>query len=184
MNNYVEKALRTESLISEISINSRVLHAVMGINTESIELLANIEMDKINYLEELGDVCWYLAILTNSLNYNFDEMVEHSKGVLENLNTETPVHDFINNLIINAGELLDQTKRKIFYKKEFNDSTFLNLTQTVFTNVYAIAKLLNIDFNHILEKNIAKLTARYPDKYSDELAINRDVENEYKTLES
>lgn len=42
---------------------------------------------------------------------------------------------------------------------------------------------LKLDHNTILEKNIAKLKARYPDKFNSENAINRDLEAERKTLE-
>jgi NTP pyrophosphatase (non-canonical NTP hydrolase) len=42
---------------------------------------------------------------------------------------------------------------------------------------------LNLDHNVILEKNIAKLKTRYPEKFTSENAINRDLEAERKTLE-
>lgn len=39
------------------------------------------------------------------------------------------------------------------------------------------------DFGEVLDRNIAKLRARFPEKYSDENAINRDVDAERKILE-
>ncbi len=35
-----------------------------------------------------------------------------------------------------------------------------------------------------MERNIAKLQARYPDKFTQEQALNRDTDNERKILET
>ena len=46
-----------------------------------------------------------------------------------------------------------------------------------------IADYLQIDFEEILESNINKLKHRFPDKFSSEKALNRDLEGERKILE-
>ena len=38
-------------------------------------------------------------------------------------------------------------------------------------------------FEEIMEKNIEKLKARYGDKFTEKSALNRDLEQERKTLE-
>ena len=43
---------------------------------------------------------------------------------------------------------------------------------------------LGTDFENIWQKNIKKLELRYPDKYSDEKAKNRDLLSERKILET
>lgn len=58
-----------------------VLHGILGIATESIELLEAIrktlesgeKLDLVNVKEELGDVFWYQAILANALDTTFDK---------------------------------------------------------------------------------------------------------------
>jgi NTP pyrophosphatase (non-canonical NTP hydrolase) len=65
-------------------INPRVAHAVIGLATESIELLEALKLaiesdqpiDEVNVLEELGDLAWYLAIAVDSLNGNWDTILE------------------------------------------------------------------------------------------------------------
>ena len=42
---------------------------------------------------------------------------------------------------------------------------------------------LKLDPNETMNKNIAKLKARYPEKFSKEKALNRDLEKEREILE-
>jgi len=99
------------------AINLDLLHALLGIATEGVELVEllqrtlinNEKFDVINLQEELGDLLWYLAIALHA------------------------------------------------------DS---------------------IDISVILEKNIAKLQARYPDKFSTDKANERDLPKEEDALKS
>lgn len=96
----------------EMKINPRIFHAIIGIATESAELLQALSydhIDRVNILEEFGDLCWYQAI-----------------------------------------------------------------------GVDALGADLEVD---VLDKIIAKLRARYPDKFTNEQAINRDVAKERAILE-
>lgn len=52
--------------------------------------------------------------------------------------------------------------------------------------MWYVANICNInkwDLREILETNINKLEARYPEKFSNELAINRDLSKERNILE-
>jgi NTP pyrophosphatase (non-canonical NTP hydrolase) len=101
---------------SPLEIDPRLLHALIGIATESTELVeaiikalkSNTDIDHVNVLEELGDIFWYTAIA------------------------------------------IDTT---------------------------------GADWNSILDTNIAKLKARYPEKFTTEAAITRDLDGERKILE-
>lgn len=93
--------------------NPRLFHSIVGIATESTELLEALDLygvkpDNVNILEEFGDIAWYTAI-----------------GIDE----------------------------------------------------------LGGDWENILAKNIEKLQARYPEKFTSEAAINRDLDNERTILE-
>ena len=103
------------------AINLRLLHAIIGIATESTELcealyntLTGSEVDLVNLREENGDINWYQAIF-------YDAMEE------------------------------------LGFEGHWDDD---------------------------LETNIAKLRARYPDKFTNENAINRDVDKEREILEA
>ena len=54
----------------------------------------------------------------------------------------------------------------------------------IFWYAALIAKEAGLTFEEIQAKNIAKLKARYPEKFDDVLAENRDLEKERKILES
>ncbi|MEM7036623.1 MAG: nucleoside triphosphate pyrophosphohydrolase family protein [Bacteroidota bacterium] len=82
-----------------------------------------------------------------------------------------------------AGELLDAFKRKIFYGKELD---VVNVKEEVGDLMWYIAILLrelDLDFHEILQLNIDKLRARFPDKFTEANALNRDLDKEREILE-
>lgn len=58
--------------------NTRIFHAVVGIVTEAVELLEGLHdenFDKVNFLEELGDLNWYEAIGISAVDGDFEEVL-------------------------------------------------------------------------------------------------------------
>ena len=65
-----------------LNVNSRVFHSLVGISTESGELLEQLfsvlhgtHIDTINTLEEFGDLNWYVAIGLDALNGDFEQVL-------------------------------------------------------------------------------------------------------------
>lgn len=64
--------------------NQKLLHAAIGLSTESGELLDQMkkviyygkDLDKTNIKEELGDLMWYMAIMLRELDLDFEEVLE------------------------------------------------------------------------------------------------------------
>ena len=88
---YIANAKKTESvnydeIISRLSSPRmvRCLHAAMGLSTESGELLDAIkkhvyygaQLDTTNLFEELGDIFWYMAILADELDFDFEKVMQ------------------------------------------------------------------------------------------------------------
>lgn len=85
-NEYIKNAIRTECGDYDFSatngVSPRVEHAVMGVVTEAGEMMSALkktkiyakELDKINLIEEVGDVMWYLALLADELGVSFEEI--------------------------------------------------------------------------------------------------------------
>jgi NTP pyrophosphatase (non-canonical NTP hydrolase) len=82
---YIENCLKTEAPYSFDNINDvspRLLHGAMGLVTESSELLDaikksvfyNKELDRVNIVEELGDLLWYVSLLMKEMNVTYDEV--------------------------------------------------------------------------------------------------------------
>ena len=122
---YIQHALQTESQPSEEQmsrVNLRILHALMGLQTETGELTDAVKrhifygtpLDKVNLVEEIGDVFWYIAILMDELK-------------------------------VDVGD--------------------------------------KASFEHAMKVNIEKLRARYPNKFTEYDAVNRNLDTERKILE-
>jgi NTP pyrophosphatase (non-canonical NTP hydrolase) len=82
-----------------------------------------------------------------------------------------------------AAEIADVYKKTIAYKKPLD---FVNIKEEVGDLMWYVANLCNMngwDLREILDTNIAKLEARYPEKFTEEQAINRDLDNERQILE-
>jgi NTP pyrophosphatase (non-canonical NTP hydrolase) len=83
-----------------------------------------------------------------------------------------------------AGEFQDAIKKHIFYGKDLDK---INLKEELGDILWycAIAlSALNTDFESVMGKNIDKLKARYPEKFTEDLAINRDVKKERKIIKN
>ena len=82
---YKKNCLRTEPFQYTFGnvgrISPRIQHAVDGLVTESGELVDALkrhrfygkELDKVNLVEEAGDLCWYLSLLFDELGVSWEE---------------------------------------------------------------------------------------------------------------
>lgn len=76
------------------NINSRVAHAIIGLATESVELLEALRdaiyddapIDGVNVLEELGDLNWYHAIAVDALGGDWEQIQETNISKLRKRN--------------------------------------------------------------------------------------------------
>ena len=66
---------------TDLCVDTRLFHAIVGIATESSELLETLKfdgtpIDTVNLLEEFGDLNWYQAIGINASNGTFSGVLE------------------------------------------------------------------------------------------------------------
>ena len=179
-----EKTLSTQFYI-ETQHSKNMLHAVMGLDTECGELLGvatqifkNEELDLVNIKEELGDIMWYIAIFDREFPVDPTQFRGPDLGAIEN------VAYAIISLTQKSTEMLDLMKKYTFYGKGVNSQEFDKLRIDIKHHVSAIAFTLGFALEDIAQTNIDKLKARYGDKFSEEAAINRDLDNEREILES
>ena len=87
-------------------------------------------------------------------------------------------------LATEAGEFLDQLKKHIFYGKPLDE---INLKEEIGDAFWYIAIGLDVmgekDFGQVMKTNIEKLVKRYPEKFKEWDALNRDLSKERKVLE-
>ena len=93
----LESLLRTETKDYEASTkriaeegNARLLHAAMGLSTESSEVLDILkkhlfygkDLDTAHLKEEVGDVLWYMAIILDKFGWSIDEIAKETQEKL------------------------------------------------------------------------------------------------------
>jgi NTP pyrophosphatase (non-canonical NTP hydrolase) len=87
-------------------------------------------------------------------------------------------------LVTEAGEVMDALKKTKIYGKPFDPINMKEEIGDVFWYLAIMCDELGISFEEVWEKNIAKLAKRYPEKFSEENALHRDIDAERKVLES
>lgn len=86
--------------------------------------------------------------------------------------------------VTEAGEFIDVLKKYIMYGKPMDE---VNLKEEISDGWWydgVACSVLGTDFDTEQRKNIAKLKARYPEKFTEENAINRNLEVERQVLEN
>ncbi len=82
-----------------------------------------------------------------------------------------------------AGEFLDMLKKHIFYGKELD---LTNAKEEIGDSMWYVAisiDVLQTTLNDVMQVNINKLRERYPEKFTSEDALCRDLGAERKILE-
>lgn len=86
-------------------------------------------------------------------------------------------------LATESGEFLDALKKSLFYGKELDR---VNLKEEIGDLLWYCAIALDElggDFDSTMATNIAKLKARFPNKFTEEDAENRNLDKEREILE-
>lgn len=86
-------------------------------------------------------------------------------------------------LCTEAGEALDALKKHLYYGKKLDKVNLKEEMGDLFWYLAIMADSLDIEFEEIMIKNINKLKARYGEKFSEDKAINRDLDTEREILE-
>lgn len=115
---------------------------------------------------------------------NIKTYTELTERTCANLNN--PLLDnlhMILGMVTETGELADVFKKNMAYGKEID---WVNTQEEIGDLMFYIAsfcRINNFDLESILENNIKKLMTRYPNKFTKEDAINRNLQAERKVLE-
>ena len=190
--NYIKEVLRTER--SEMSsFNPQLLHSIVGLVTESSELLLGLQMYmqepaktliRLNLLEELGDTLWYHVLGVHSINLTDapTELPTHPVKELE----ENGLQYYVELCITISTSLLDIYKCKVFYNRPIDMIRVRVCYQSIFIAILAVIRLLGTTLDEVLTMNTAKLRKRYPVEvgYSDDAANKRDFAKEQEALET
>ena len=82
-----------------------------------------------------------------------------------------------------VGELIDIFKKFIAYGKEVDTVNVIEEVGDIMYYVASFCRIYGISLSEALNRNIAKLETRYPEKFTEYHANNRDLEKEREQLE-
>jgi len=154
-----------------------LLHASLGIVGEAQEV-TEVLTDFIKYknsvgfeentfqekrkalLLELGDVLFYLSII----KFNFEINIERSLK-----------KNSIFDLQIFAIQFAELIKKYVFQQRVDLEKEIEKKLADIFLCVYGTAKYLDEDIAALEKTCVAKLTARYPEKFTPEQSLHRKV---------
>lgn len=168
------------------------LHMNMGIITEIAEAIDPIKkfiaytkpLDLVNIGEEIADAMWYIAnkarlFLTEEENKYVWGTNTHFDMITKDFNnTEDVKINNISDVVATLhGVIPDGSIQKVS-KQPFD---CIGISDVVL--LFKVAEYFKLDFWQILTNNINKLQVRYPDKFTNEAAINRNLDAERVELE-
>jgi NTP pyrophosphatase (non-canonical NTP hydrolase) len=115
------------------------------------------------------------------------DIQEHTKGVMRSVKRLRELGldnlHMILGITTEAGELADVFKKFLAYNKEIDWVNIQEEIGDILFYIFAFCSMNNLDFEKICEANLSKLRIRYPEKYTDSNANNRNLEKERKLLE-
>lgn len=182
---YQGLAARTCPSLGTPDLNER--HMNLGVVTEIGEALDIFKkflayqkpIDIVNLGEELADIAWYIVNKCRfhevPLDDDFDVVVSEIGTVIkESMFTESDLP-----LELKSEALL--TVILMTYCGPTNNMFNAPIVQLAV--LASIAQFYDLDFFQCLTNNIDKLKVRYPEKFTEEAALNRDLDAERTELE-
>jgi NTP pyrophosphatase (non-canonical NTP hydrolase) len=157
-----------------------ITHMALGMASELGELMEVLEVenpedvDKIHLGEEIGDKMWYAANYATIRGFELDNDVYFvaSRALA---------------IVINGGKIADFAKRWLAYGQPLDQQKEAPNEKTILleyiSDLNKLAASFGLDIEEIMARNITKLYVRYPDKFSDDAALVRDLEAERLALE-
>ena len=175
------------------SIGNNLLHMEAGIAGEflgeAVDILKKTfaykkPLDKVHLGEELADTVWYCAGVETINKLPEMEMCfdEESLAIVENIKNQTITY-VKESVEIRKSSIETECLGVILANKGAVDSTNRGGVLAIVGICMGICEVLEIDFWQALTNNISKLQVRYPEKFTEEAALNRDLAAERVELE-
>ncbi len=163
----------------------RTLHGILGLSSEITEFqiaLRHLPLEETepstNIIEELGDLWWYGALLARATMLQGHANLHYEP--LKHALSRTPVLVNLAILVDLVGEGADLCKRTLFYGKPL-DVTQIKAAE-ILTQLHSLTTFCSANLEEVWKVNITKLWVRFPDRFSGELAINRNTHTELEAM--
>ena len=165
LNEYQTLAARTIATDDKADMES---HALYGLTAEIGELMDScFDTDVDHTIKELGDVCWMLAELCTARGWYLGDLLfpEHwgfKIGMFANCTC-----------IVIANGQIDGTYQKVLQGHEWDEATVKRAINEIFARIATLAEFCGTDLDCVLQTNIHKLEARYPDGFDPDRSQHR-----------
>ena len=181
---YVQDAIRTESIVPRVVVNDRFVFEAVVEGFVACATLLDLYKKNIYYSKPINEDKWFNALnKIHTMSHNLRQQQPNQGSKVDALDIDSRILHAIVGIATESGELMEAVHNKLSVQTPLDN---VNLQEEVGDlNWYEAILIdeLGADWDEIRERNIAKLKARYPDKFSSESAINRDVKVERKILE-
>jgi NTP pyrophosphatase (non-canonical NTP hydrolase) len=178
---YLPQALRTESVIAPITFNKNVLDGVVDLAI-NVGNLADLIKKNVAYGKPIPQDVWDSALADIVHMATVVTRFDHTEATPASpLNTR--IFHGIFGIFTEATELMEAFQAASIGGEELD---FVNIQEEIGDISWYEAILLDemkASFNDINQRVLNKLKARYPDKFSSENAITRDLVTERAILE-
>lgn len=179
LNEYQTFATRTFPSLGEKDL----VHMVLGMMSEVPEFIdAILKEDDVNIMEEQADTMWYFANYCTVKGLVLQEVWDTRQDGI----SVTEKVPFGLRKIYAIGLLSDLIKKNMVYDRPINEAEELLYLKAILLAVEFELSALVKTFDDLcisLDRNIEKLKVRFPDKFTKDLANNRDLVSERKKLE-
>lgn len=167
--NYIALAMRTNSTVTgqNPAVTPDLLHATLGLCDEHFEY--SMAKSWLNAVEELGDMCWFVALAAKELGCDPFANWEYHLARTPN----APL------LMEAVAEFVSHVKKAYAYKAPLDIDHMRWLLHVIAARIAKIIEARSeFQPDELLAANIEKLKARFPEKFDVDMALTRDVKQE------
>ena len=182
---FVENTRRTWNKKEDTMDN--INHALLGLIDESgelakaykSELAYGKELDEANIQEEIGDLCYFSARLIDELQFGEQDKLFKSIGDI----VQNPLPKKVEVEGIEVVFAISTRVASIYLAMTTNDGTLIvKAVQDLMYALKTMCELLGVELESVMDSNTAKLKVRYPDKFDESKAVDRDLKAESEAI--
>jgi len=153
-------------------------HSLLGLISDFGELVeADMNNDRTNILEELGDVYYFLFQGVDAYEINLDDIdLGYTPKTIKGLGDA--------NIIIEIAKIADYHKKNYFYGKSVDAEDIKKTYARIYYNLLVMFKKFGFTEIEVINANAKKLHARFGDNYDNEKAKNRDKTAEMEAMKN
>ena len=187
---YVENTRRTWNNLEHSQDN--INHALLGMCDEIGEISSQykgnlaygrpllVNEGKGCVKEEIGDLVYFIARLIDELKFdNSEQLFKDIDNIIDTQEIKIPEGTIQINVVLNIAYSASTVYGAVASGK--GEDIVNSVSQLIYLTL-VLADMTELNFRDILETNINKLKVRFPEKFSNEKANNRDLNQEEKVI--